>query len=1610
MFRANERPLPLGLQASYCDGRYTLRSRELHVAPWLLVRDLILSPLYPFHPNQPFHLQRWKVEHLHCVVQERGLNHRIAQCLDPAPLTPFGRLQHFGLAFHPSHIECLTAFDAPRTWFSAQLLPIPGDSNAHPTTLSWAIHLPMAWGQAMPTPGRAVRAALTAILQQPSIATLFGTPLQPPLPATPNLQQGQLTLQPLRTLLIELLAPLGLRAPALPLMPTSISIDAEGLHLISSSDDQHVPQRPSAPSLLRWDRAQSSLDPNLLWPAHQEAPGSILLASLQQALHRLGPEPMLVNEALHLHIAATAWEEAAALLHSAAENPANHTWLSLWETSVHLARRDLERATESLLGHGTTAEHPPSLPKIAATLALLHAGAPSREVAHYLRRHHEVPGATAPILQGLRHHLQSSGDPMALLEIMRLQAAIFQPAPQRRETYVTMAQVLATVFDGQDEARHLLQRAEALGVQTLEQARPLAVAYNAAGDPDGALRILAALATRFQAQQDHERAAECHFIGAEILQVYPDSRRLALLCCEEALTCDPHHLGAQRLRARLAFADGRVAPACIYYEEILRDLQGRLDQTDGPQARRTLKDSLGEVLSELAQSYSAANQVQQAIATWRRALRLDPNHPQAFEALFRTHHEAQDPASSLALCEQLWDDSALSQGRRLQCALEIARLHATQLSQPEQSLLWLDRAIQLAPENLEAYAQKYRILQRSGRMDELRAFLPVYIERCPETAQRVALLTHLARLHREHQHEPAQALQYLRQALALAPKDKQLLLETRAVLRQQGRLRELSQVLERLAALSDDGATKRAFQQEAADLHKTLANAPEKNFAFRDHQRYDPPQRPAPGARKEESLSATAARPQPHPPAASYLQPFPPYPRRDTEADILAEPISEELEVRLMPAPGRVGIHLVAAESDSTSGLDGVPEESFPLPRPKASPTEENESPPPAPEQSTGETSSMYFEKSPVAPASEVAKADEDAWLALADVVGTSAAPNANAPAVSPPLAELASPSALQSDLDPTAPAPAFRLPSPATAPDWRFAAQSWLQEQRSTRTDTPIAPAPPLSSSELSVLLQDARTQGDLASLMQLLRRAIDEAPTPMAKARFLQELGCLHYYDGDDGEAARTCLEEARLLDPHGVGVENESLTALEGIYEEEGDFESLSELYHIRLAHADNAETRNLYRLLLAQLDAEHLSRHREAMGHLDALLADEPDNEPALRLVAQLHIAAGRDREAAQALHRLAHTLPPNSSERHTLLRRMAELWTNVEAFAEAQQAMQQAVAISHDPLTDMEILKNICRRADDWDGLFSTLLAELSLITGRELTRERLELLDDVEALTTSAELGTTIAHALREAADVLARKIEAPLAAWNLYTLLIRLHPDQPYAREQRLELSRQLARWDSAVEDLEAMLHGPMDASQRFAALVEVAQIHAREHHDPHRAQQALERAFELALRLPEPPEALPHAHALLAELRPQEPHPRQAAPQPTASTAPHAQDTPSPHQPSRIASLIAQADIAMGANNPFVAQLNLRAAVALAPEALDARAKLVEALLAYGDHSNAVNHLSLLTSSTAATAAQLGHWRRLGEELARQAPPHLAQRAQRLIHDLPPATPEDP
>lgn len=358
--------------------------------------------------------------------------------------------------------------------------------------------------------------------------------------------------------------------------------------------------------------------------------------------------------------------------------------------------------------------------------------------------------------------------------------------------------------------------------------------------------------------------------------------------------------------------------------------------------------------------------------------------------------------------------------------------------------------------------------------------------------------------------------------------------------------------------------------------------------------------------------------------------------------------------------------------------------------------------------------------------------------------------------------------------------------------------------------------------ASALRELAETARLAGRTLLARRVERGAapIEAAPSPVdasSEASHWLEIGTTAYYEDEDGEAALEALERARALDPDGFAEDYAALSALEDLYREANDAESLLSVLEAKLSRTAEPEIRSVFRLTMASVLLDELARPDDAARLCEAVLAEDPRSIPARRRLAEAHAARGEHAAAAALFDDVLEMPELDEIEGYDVLRASARAHAASPDGGDAVARFERVLESFPGDTEALSQLKGLHAERGDWSAYLA--------VTDRELA-----LLQDGEALEAlPAALQRTAARVLLEAAHVQRTELGAPAQACDTLQRALALAPADPEVLEALAWAARDAGEHAMLADALTALAPMLLDDDARAAADAEARAARAR-------------------------------------------------------------------------------------------------------------------------------------------------------------------------------------
>lgn len=326
-------------------------------------------------------------------------------------------------------------------------------------------------------------------------------------------------------------------------------------------------------------------------------------------------------------------------------------------------------------------------------------------------------------------------------------------------------------------------------------------------------------------------------------------------------------------------------------------------------------------------------------------------------------------------------------------------------------------------------------------------------------------------------------------------------------------------------------------------------------------------------------------------------------------------------------------------------------------------------------------------------------------------------------------------------------------------------------------------------------------RQQADHAALARLYKRKVEHAPLGVERLRARLELARVLEEQAKDPGAALDALLEAVAEDP----TDTEVLAEIERLASSTSGFAKSADAFEaaIRARSADiSPETARELWIRAAEWRRDKVSDPVAAEASFREALALDAGNDVVLRAIAELQRASGRERDLVVTLRALAKLEGPQA----------------------AADLRREAKALAEGPLTDTALTEEVLREmlaADDSDAWA---LAELTLV--RERAEDHAEVFK-LLVRRSEIEADGKIVRDLRHRAAIVARdNLKDAPAAIGLFEQIFEDQPSDEIASTALRDLYEKEKREKDLLKLLERLVDQADGAAARAALRVDAARI----------------------------------------------------------------------------------------------------------------------------------------------------------------------------------------
>jgi tetratricopeptide (TPR) repeat protein len=402
----------------------------------------------------------------------------------------------------------------------------------------------------------------------------------------------------------------------------------------------------------------------------------------------------------------------------------------------------------------------------------------------------------------------------AQVKMLELLVANIEAAPERISVLFQIGEIHEMRLFNEDEAIRWYQAALEIEPTFRPSLRALSKLYTRRKLWEPLILMLHAEA---EATDDSSRAAAAHTRMAEIFEVQ----------LEDADQAIDHHARALALQPGLATpfkALTRLYSVAARYHELIELLERGIDEASDEDRRVAylfrIADIYGDYLHEPVQ----------AAHTFRRILKLDPDHLGAIHALQRSC-EVAGRYKELVDALEIEAAKTLEKQRIVALLARAGEILDDKLDDREGALIRYRRALEIDPKHAPSLAGLGRLYHRLGRWDDLLAVYERELGITPPGRAAVALLHTMGGLCEDKVGDELRAIDCYRRAIAIDAKHGPSLHGLARLLQHRRAFPELVEVLElELRGLGDPKSRAltayrigRAYEEHIQDLNKAVA-------------------------------------------------------------------------------------------------------------------------------------------------------------------------------------------------------------------------------------------------------------------------------------------------------------------------------------------------------------------------------------------------------------------------------------------------------------------------------------------------------------------------------------------------------------------------------------------------------------------------------------------------------------------------------------------------------------------------------------------------------------------------------------------------------------------
>jgi tetratricopeptide (TPR) repeat protein len=255
----------------------------------------------------------------------------------------------------------------------------------------------------------------------------------------------------------------------------------------------------------------------------------------------------------------------------------------------------------------------------------------------------------------------------------------------------------------------------------------------------------------------------------------------AIFCLEQVRTEGMAAQQLSELKARRGPRPASQAPRAAAADGDAPDLAADPERNEQPTAKPPIRArtssaerplDVAPLVRELRRRVRdaiSARRSEEAVKYCGEILELEPGDPEAFALLESHYRKTRDHARLRELLLVSTQISGVPVDLRKQRLREVAAISEAKLKDVEGAIEVWRSVVALDPADVDASKSLKRLLQRTGRWDELAGVLEREALANQNSAEKVELLSQIAAIHRDKRKDPFEAAEALRQLLALRP-------------------------------------------------------------------------------------------------------------------------------------------------------------------------------------------------------------------------------------------------------------------------------------------------------------------------------------------------------------------------------------------------------------------------------------------------------------------------------------------------------------------------------------------------------------------------------------------------------------------------------------------------------------------------------------------------------------------------------------------------------------------------------------------------------------------------------------------------------------------------